>query len=241
MEYKSSLYKIKEAILNGKVEKKLDYIFNNKELLLKALTHKSYTYYFQKEYTFSNERLEFLGDAVLGLIISEILMEKYPDYHEGTLTKIKSHIVSEATLASVADNLNLQDFILLGKSEFTSNNHNRNSIVADAVEALIGAIYIDSNLEIAKNFILKHFSNFIKQSSNKSFYSDYKSLLQEIIQKKYKIKPVYTTIKEEGPEHKKVFFVKVIINGKEFGEGQGKNKKEAEQNAAHKTLEMLES
>lgn len=240
MEYKLSLNKVKEAILEGEVENKLNYFFNDKELLLIALTHKSYTYYFQKEYTRSNERLEFLGDAVLGLIISEILMEKYPEHHEGTLTKIKSHIVSETTLAAIADKLNLQNYILLGKSEFTSNNHNKNSIVADAVEAIIGAIYKDSNLETAKDFILKHFNNFIEQSNDKNFFTDYKSLLQEIIQKKYKIKPAYKTIKEEGPEHKKIFFVKVVINGKEYGEGKGKNKKEAEQNAAQKTLEMLE-
>jgi ribonuclease-3 len=240
MEYKNSLEKVKNSIFEGEVEKILGYNFYNKNLLLIALTHKSYTYYFKKEYILSNERLEFLGDAVLGLVISEILMEKYPEYKEGTLTKIKSRIVSEPILHKIAKELNLEKYILLGKSEFISNNHRKNSIIADAVESIIGAVYKDSGVDAARFFIKKHFYKYIEKSNNENFLTDYKSLLQEVVQKKYKIKPEYRIIKEEGPEHNKMFYVKVSIYNKEYGEGIGKNKKEAEQNAAQNALQHIE-
>ncbi len=240
MEYEISLETVKEAILTGQVEEILGYNFFNKELLLIALTHKSYTYFFNQEYMYSNERLEFLGDNVLGLVISEILMSKYPEYKEGTLTKIKSHIVSEITLFNIAKNLNIDKFILLGKSEFTSNNHNKKSIISDAIEAIIGAIYKDGDLEAAKSFIKKHFNNYINIIHDEDFFTDYKSMLQEIVQKRYKIKPEYYTFNEEGPEHEKIFYVRVIINNRNYGEGAGKNKKEAEQNAAKNTINIFD-
>ncbi len=240
MEYKNSLERVKNSIFQGEVEKILGYNFYNKTLLLIALTHKSYIYYFRQEYIFSNERLEFLGDAVLGLVISEILMEKYPDYKEGVLTKIKSRIVSEAVLYKIAKQIHLEKYILLGKSEFVSNNHKKNSIIADAMESIIGAIYKDGGLEAARFFIKKHFNKYIEDSNKENFLTDYKSLLQEIVQKKYKIKPEYKIVKEEGPEHNKMFYVKVYVKNKEYGTGTGKNKKEAEQNAAHNAVKLIE-
>ncbi len=240
MEYKNSLEKVKNSIFEGEVEKVLGYNFYNKNLLLIALTHKSYTYYFKQEYILSNERLEFLGDAVLGLIISEILMEKYPNYKEGILTKIKSRIVSEAILFKIASQLNLKKFILLGKSEFVSHNHKKNSIIADAIESIIGAIYTDGGLDAARFFIKKHFYKYIEESNNENFLTDYKSMLQEIVQKKYKIKPEYKIVKEEGPEHNKIFHVKVFVKNKEYGKGTGKNKKEAEQNAAQSAIKTID-
>jgi ribonuclease-3 len=241
MEYKNSLEQIKESIKHGKLEEKIGYHFFDKELLVTALTHKSYIYYFKQNYTYSNERLEFLGDAVLGLVISEILMSKFPKEHEGTLTKIKSHIVSRQTLHKIADRLNLGEFILLGKSEFTSDNHNKKSIISDAVESLIGAIYLDGDLEAAKLFIKKHFSEFIVKPENNMFFEDYKSLLQEKVQKKFKVKPEYRLVKEEGLEHKKIFFVQTVIKGVPYGSGKGNSKKQAEQNAAKETLKQLKT
>ena len=241
MKYKNSLEEIKDSIRDGTLERKIGYHFFNKELLLIALTHKSYIYYFKKRYCLSNERFEFLGDAVLGLVISEILIKKFPEENEGILTKIKSHIVSRETLHKIATKLNLGDYILLGRSEFTSNVHNKKSIISDAVESIIGAIYMDGNLEAAKLFIKKHFNEYIAKPEDNIFFEDYKSRLQEKIQKKFKVKPEYKLIKEEGLEHKKVFFVQTIIKGVPYGAGQGKNKKQAEQNAAKETLKQLEA
>ena len=239
MKYQNSLYRIKEQILSGELEARLGYYFYNKELLIKALTHKSYTYYFKKEYTSSNERLEFLGDSVLGLIISEFLINKMPAEHEGKLTKIKSFIVSETSLYKVAENIGIERYILLGKSEFSSQNHDKSSIISDAVEAIIGAIYLDGGIEGAKKFIIKHFKKIIEKTIEEGLFIDYKSFLQEVIQKKYKSKPSYKVVKEEGPEHKKIFYVITEINGKEYGTGKGRNKKEAEQHAAKATLEII--
>ncbi len=239
MEYKNSLERIKASIFSGELEKIIGYRFFNKELLLIALTHKSYIYYFKQKYNYSNERLEFLGDAVLGLVISEMLMNKFPDEHEGALTKIKSHIVSRQTLYKIAAKLQLDEFILLGKSEFSSNNHNKKSIISDAVESIIGAIYIDGDLEGAKFFIKKHFSEYMCFDENNVFFEDYKSLLQEKIQKKLKVKPEYRVIKEDGLEHRKIFYVQAFIKNKPYGTGEGKNKKQAEQNAAKATIEIL--
>ena len=213
------------------IENKINYYFKNKHLLTEALTHSSY-FHENKEALSFNERIEFLGDAVLQFCMSSFLYKKYPDMIEGELTKIRSNLVCEGNLASVANKISLGDFLFLGKGEESTGGRNRDSILADALEALIGAIYLDSNIDIAGEFIYE----FIALDSDKIKkmvpLTDYKSSLQEYIQKSSVEPIVYKVLREFGPEHDKYFEVSVMHNGKTFGEGRGRTKKEAEQNAA---------
>lgn len=213
------------------LESEIGYYFKNKEFLKRALTHKSYTS--EHGLTYSNERLEFLGDSVLGLVVSVHLFRAFPEEDEGFLSKLKSYIVSRKNLALWARKLNLGKHVLMGEGEITSGGKKRASILSNAMEALIGALYLDGGLDFVSLMVEKWLENF-------DFFSealrDYKSELQEIMQKKHKTVPEYVVVAAEGPQHDKTFTVKVRVKHRLLGLGRGKNKKEAEQKAARDAL-----
>ncbi|HHT50000.1 MAG TPA: ribonuclease III [Eubacteriaceae bacterium] len=231
---------LKKKFLVKDLESNLGYIFNNKDLLYNALTHGSYCNEVKGSSLESNERLEFLGDAVLELVISEFLYKKYKDFSEGELTKMRAKIVCSNTLAEIALRLNIGEYIIMGKGEINQGGRKRKSILADSLEAIIGAIYLDNGLKKVKKFIFLHFKPIIQRINKEDLYYDYKTILQEKVQSEKKHELYYELIKEEGPDHNKIFYVDVIINNKKYGTGQGKNKKEAEQNAAKEALSYIE-
>ncbi|OSS41683.1 Ribonuclease 3 [Desulfurella amilsii] len=214
----------------------IGYKFKNKALLDKALTHRSYT----KNPFYSNELLEFLGDAVLELIISEYLVTNYQNLREGELSKIRASTVNSDVLSDIGKSLKLYDYCKLGKSERQKQIAQNKKILEDSLEALIGAIYLDSGLQSAKNFILPLLEAKIEKFSEYKLF-DPKTVLQELTQKKFTMLPEYVLIKEEGEQHNKTFYSKVIIGNKSYGIGIGKSKKEAEKNAALETMEILEN
>lgn len=216
--------------------KKLNIKINNLNILDKALTHSSYINEHKELNLESNEKLEFLGDAVIGLVITEHLCNLYPDFSEGQLSKMKSRLVSATVLTRLGDELSLGDYLLLGKGEEKSGGKKRESSLANVFESVIGAIYLDSGFKEVSSFILEIFKD---KFLSKDIGKDYKSELQEFSQDKFKISPVYNLISERGPEHKKTFEIRVLIKDKEYGRGMGKNKKEAEQKAAENTIKFL--
>ena len=221
----------------NKFEQIINYEFNNIEILEKSLTHSSYSNEDKSYMKVNNERLEFLGDAVLSIIVSKYIFNKYTDYPEGELTKLRSQVVCEDTLSIVAVNLNVGEFLLLGKGEEASGGRTRKSILADAVEAIIAAIYIDGGYDDAEIFVLNNLSKYIQLAVNGKIILDYKSYLQEYYQSKSQsCKIRYAVIKEEGPDHEKLFHVNVIVNKEVLGSGTGKSKKLAEQDAAKNAL-----
>jgi len=205
--------------------------FKNFNLLNLAFTHRSYANEAQQE-TENNEKLEFLGDSILGLIISEYLFRNISHKSEGDFAKIKSFVVSEDSLAAIAKKIRVDNFILIGKGEEYSGGRNKKAIIADAMEAIIGAYYIDSGYNPVKEFVLKLLIPEINKVILDKHKKDYKSLLQELVQKKYRSYPKYNIVKKSGPDHDKTFMIEVNINNKIYGQGMGKNKKEAEQKAA---------
>ncbi|MFQ5963990.1 MAG: ribonuclease III [Candidatus Scalinduaceae bacterium] len=215
-------------------QEKIGYFFNNIKLLENALTHTS----FKTPYNPSNERLEFLGDAILGMIISDYLFKKFPDYSEGNLTKIKSVVVSRATLAKIGTEMELKKHISVGKGLTTTSSLPK-SLIANVFEAIIAAIYIDGGLEVAYDFITKRLKREINIVCNNQHEKNYKSILQHFCQKQHGHAPKYKVIKQSGPDHKKTFEVAVVINNNSHCSGFGNNKKEAEQIAARKTLESF--
>lgn len=212
------------------------YKFKNPALLRQALTHSS----FKREnevcddgdLSKDNERLEFLGDAILDLVIGDILFKNMPDEKEGNLSKIRAGIVCEESLAKLAENLNLGQSIILGRGEIKSGGREKSSILADAVEAIIGAVYLDSDYYTCYDFVANLFEAMIVQAENGMLNHDYKSILQEKLQRDGSVDIKYVTYKEEGPAHQKTFFVKVFCGSKELGMGCGKSKKIAQQEAA---------
>lgn len=222
------------------LEKNLNYKFNDIQLLKTALTHSSYANEHNMKNTENNERLEFLGDTILGLIVSQYLYKKYPNYPEGELTKIRAKVVCESSLAFAARKINLGEFLLLGKGEETTGGRLRDSILADASEALTGAIYMDSDFEVVNKLMLKKFENDLVHAVAKgSLFIDYKTELQENLQKRTRSQIEYKVLKEEGPDHDKIFYIDVIVENKAVGTGSGRNKKEAEQMAAKEALLIL--
>ena len=205
--------------------------FRRIELLNLAFTHRSYANEFQGTID-NNEKLEFLGDSILGLVINEYLFLTLPDKTEGDLSKIKSFVVSESSLEIIAKRIKIDNFILIGKGEEYSGGRTKKAIIADAMEALIGAYYLDSGFKKIIKFIHKHFIPEINKVLENKHKKDYKTLLQEYVQKRYKTYPKYLIMQKKGPDHDKTFWMSVSIKGKSYGPGQGKNKKEAEQNAA---------
>lgn len=220
------------------VESCLGIKFHREDLIQTALTHSSYAKQFKgAEY---NERLEFLGDSVLQLCITEYLFKNYKKKSEGELTKIRSLIVCENSLFEVAKKLQISKFIRMSKGEFLTGGRDRVSIQADAIEAIIAAIYLDSGIEESRKFILKQFKNIINKAINNKIILDFKTELQEFLQKGGEVNIKYELIKYEGPPHRRKFFLSVFIDDKLLGKGEGYSKKEAEQHAARAALVGLE-
>ncbi len=218
------------------LEKIINYSFKNKELLLLSLTHPSYANENNIDKVHTNQRLEFLGDAVLELISSDFLYNLYENYPEGALTKTRAKLVCEENLSNVARKLKLNNFLLIGNGESRENLKNNNSTMCDTVESIIGAIYIDSGLDETKKFIYQHI---LTEENLSKTYNDYKSILQE--KANYNnIVLKYELVSESGPDHNKTFKIAVYYDGKNLAEGIGKSKKEAEQNAAKLALDILE-
>lgn len=218
------------------LERVIDYSFKDKGLLNLAMTHSSYANEHNKSKLENNERLEFLGDAVLELTVSSFLYNEYKEVNEGELTKTRASMVCEQTLFLCAQDIELSKYILLGKGEEATGGRKRPSVVSDAMEALIGAIYLDSGLESAKRFINMYI---LKDIENKKLFFDSKTILQEITQGKHMGNISYDLLGESGPDHNKIFTVALKINDKVMEEGRGKTKKAAEQEAAYKAILKL--
>lgn len=220
-----------------KLEKTLGITFQNQKLLAQSLVHRSYLNENPESNLSSNERLEFLGDAVLSFIISDSLFSWFPAYQEDYLTNLRSRIVRTSSLAQIAKKLGLGNYLLLGRGEQESGGSKKTSLLADSLEALIGAIYLDQGSPAARAFIKREFTPFMKKLLKKPRVKDYKSTLQEKVQAEAKQSPVYKTIKTVGPPHAKVFTIAVYLKGKILGQGKGASKQEAEQRAAKAALE----
>ncbi len=218
------------------LEKNIGYTFKDEKLLKRALTHSSYSNDQKIGKLNNNERLEFLGDAVLELVSSETLYEQYPDKLEGELTKLRASIVCEPTLAMCAREIELSKFIILGRGEERTGGRERDSIVSDAFEALIGAIYLDGGFASAKEFVKKFV---LKDIENKHLFYDSKTILQELVQKYFKERVEYVLVNESGPAHEKLFEVEAMFDGNVIGKGVGKTKKRAEQQAAYEAILKL--
>lgn len=219
-------------------EKIIEYEFQDKGLLERALTHSSYANEKHMLKYSDNERLEFLGDAVLEVASSEFLYLNYPDLNEGDLTKLRASLVCEPTLAGCALQLRLGEFIFLGRGEEMTGGRKRNSILSDAVEALIGAIYLDGGFACAKAFVLKFILTDIE---HKKLFYDSKTILQEYVQGNYEETLNYRLLSESGPDHAKSFTVEARIGEKSISEGSGRTKKAAEQEAAYQALLLLDA
>jgi len=217
----------------------LGYSFNNQELILQAFRHPSYVYEKDELGISDNQRLEFLGDAVISLAISHLLMESFPEIREGDLSKYRASLVSESGLYHIAHELQLGDYLLLGKGEEQTNGRKKPSIISDAFEALIGAIYLDGGFEEALRIIAKLFSLLLNKINIGKSINDFKTELQEYSQDTFQSPPEYRVEKETGPDHDKTFYVSVYLKKKLMGRGKGKSKKEAEQKAAKETLACL--
>jgi len=223
------------AILEGK----LAYIFRDASLCETALTHKSWMNESQETARTDNERLEFLGDAVLALVTSDLLMRRFPEQPEGDLSKARAAIVNESGLARVAEMLLLGQWIFLGRGEEQAGGRQKRSLLANAFEALIGAIYLDGGFSAAFEVTERLFSPIIAEVPTAAS-KDYKSRLQEIAQAKLQMAPSYTVLSEQGPDHAKTFEVAILIGEKEYGRAFGRSKKEAQQNAAERALVIME-
>ncbi len=225
--------------VHSDLERALRYRFDNKDLLKCALTHRSYVPE-SGDSVHDNERLEFLGDAVLELVISDLLYHKFAkSYSEGDLTKMRAYLVSEGRLVGLAKILGIGDHLLMGKGEEKCGGRMRPSILADAFEAIIGAIYLDGGFKSAYKFVAEQFCTLLKDAPKKGLKIDYKSRLQEMTQKRFHALPSYRLVETGGPDHARHFRVALYFNDKEISEGTGKSKKEAEQQAARIALEIM--
>ena len=221
------------------LQNNIGYQFKDENILMEALTHSSFANEWKQKRIANNERLEFLGDSVLSLIISQFVFKSYKNLPEGELTKVRANVVCEAALAEKARLLQLGDYLLLGKGEESSGGRNRDSILADAMEALIASIYIDGSYEDAREFVLIQFEDIIDLAARGNLMKDYKTKLQELIQSIGNGRMEYKVVREEGPDHNKTFYIEVKSEDKVLGYGSGKNKKEAEQNAAKAAIGHL--
>lgn len=220
----------------NELEKIIGYKFTDRKNLVLALTHSSYANDLKLGKLAHNERLEFLGDAVLELSSSEALFEMYPEKKEGELTRLRASIVCEPTLAACARDISLDKYLMLGRGEEQTGGRNRDSVVSDAFEALIGAIYIDGGFASAKDFVSKFVMNDVE---NKHLFYDSKTILQEMLQKVFKERVEYVLVEETGPDHNKQFTVDAVFDGKVIGSGTGKTKRKAEQQAAYEAIKKI--
>ena len=218
------------------MQENIKYKFNNIELLKTALTHTSYAYDHEIQ---SNEKLEFLGDSILEFVSSQYIYKNYPKLKEGEMTKVRATVVCESSLYKVARLHDFSDFLYIGKSEQHSKGNKKPAILADSVEAVIAAMYLDGGLEPASKFIIENLKDEIAVATQHVGEKDYKTMLQEKLQEHGKVKIVYRIVKETGPDHDKSFEAEVELNGKELARGKGKSKKLAEMGAAKKALEQL--
>ncbi len=219
------------------IEERIAHRFCKPELLALALTHKSYAN--ENRVPAHNERLEFLGDSVLGLVVSEYLMNTCPDSTEGDLSRLRAAIVSESALAVVAREIGLGGFLLLGRGEDQTGGRNKDSLLANCLEALIASVYLDAGIEAVESFVLRFFGAIIQKSCQARGTQDYKTELQELCQERVKQLPEYRVASESGPDHQKQFAVELILKGEVYGRGVGKSKKEAEQKAAKEALQRF--
>jgi ribonuclease-3 len=220
----------------SKFEKNIGITFKDKNLLKQAFTHRSYLNEHKDSELVHNERLEFLGDAVLELIVTEHLYEKYPDSNEGELTSFRSALVNAVTMSDAASKIGMNDYLLLSKGEAKDTGRARQIILANTIEALIGAIFLDQGYEMAKYFISRYIFNLIEKIVEEKTWLDAKSKFQEQAQENESVTPAYKTLKEEGPDHDKQFTVGVFLGKEKIAEGTGKSKQEAEQEAAKNAL-----
>lgn len=232
--------KIKGATWLKPLQENLSYKFKDINLLKTALTHSSFANENNMKLTDNNERLEFLGDTILNLIVSQYLYKKYPNYPEGELTKIRAKVVCESSLAFAARKIDFGRYLLLGKGEDATGGRDRDSILADAIEALVGAIYMDSDFETTNQLLLENFeADIVYAVAKGALFIDYKTDLQESLQKITRSKIEYKVVKEEGPDHNKIFYIDVLVDNKSVGSGTGRSKKEAEQMAAKDALLII--
>ncbi|MDD4449479.1 MAG: ribonuclease III [Sphaerochaeta sp.] len=213
-------------------------IISNLELLNLAFTHRSYANE-TSEMVDNNERLEFLGDSVLGMCVADWLFRNLPAKAEGDFSKIKSVVVSEDSLAMIARKLHVDKYLLIGKGEENTGGRDKKALLADCMEALFAACYLDSGFEAAKSFVMRYLEQQIRAVLDDDYHRDYKTSLQEYMQKRWRKVPSYTLVKKTGPEHDYTFFVEVDVNGKVFGPASGVNKKQAEQMAAKLAYDQL--
>ncbi len=232
-----------QASAQDAIEKVLQYRFREPRLLFQALVHRSFVYENPHPDQADNETLEFLGDAVLNLAISHLLLERFPDYNEGELSRLRSSIVNERELAKLALDLELGQYLFLGKGEEFTGGRQKPSLLADSLEALLAAIYLDSDLTTVIALVKRLFQGYweIEDSEHplKTLDKDYKTQLQELTQAYFKQTPTYFLEAEEGPDHDKTFFVSVLLGERLLARGSGKSKKEAQQLAAMGALEKL--
>lgn len=221
------------------LQKRLSYSFKAPERLRQAVTHKSYLNESKDKTVADNERFEFLGDAVLDLIISEALIDRFPRAPEGDLSKMKARVVSEGTLARIAKEIGLGRYLYLGKGEERTLGREKSSLLADATEAVIAAIYLDGGLPAAREVVMREFEPFLQDLIRPEVTVDYKTELQELCQKEFESLPAYQVIRESGPDHQKRFEVELRIRNASYAVAEGKSKKEAEQRAAQIALDRL--
>ena len=221
------------------LEEKLGYTFRRSSLCEAALTHKSWMNETQETERTDNERLEFLGDAVLALVTSDLLMKRFPEQPEGDLSKARAAIVNEAGLARVADTLVLGQWIFLGRGEAQAGGRQKRSLLANAFEALVGAIYLDGGFSAAFQVVERLFAPIIADVPSATS-KDYKSRLQELAQAKLQMAPTYAVLSEQGPDHAKTFEIAILVGEKEYARAFGRSKKEAQQNAAERALAIME-
>jgi ribonuclease-3 len=219
------------------MQHRISHWFKDRELLERALTHKSFAN--ENRGPAHNERLEFLGDAVLGLVISEYLMKNCPDSNEGDLSRLRAAVVSEPALASIAREIGLGSYLLLGRGEEQTGGRDKDSLLANCLEALIASIYLDAGNAAVEAFVIRFFDETIKKTCTYRGTLDYKTELQELCQERLKQLPEYRIVSETGPDHQKQFTVELSAKGEVYGHGTGKSKKEAEQRAAKEALEKL--
>ncbi len=219
------------------IQQRIGYHFENRELLEQALTHKSFAN--ENRLSVHNERLEFLGDAVLSLVITEHMMNACPASSEGDLSRLRAALVSEPALASIAREIGIGNYLLLGRGEEQTGGRDKDSLLADCLEALIASIYLDGGNIAAKEFVIHFFEELIHKTCVSRSTLDYKTEIQELCQEQLKQLPEYRIAAETGPDHFKQFTIDLVIKGEIYGRGIGKNKKEAEQKAAKEALDKL--
>ena len=221
------------------LEKRFGYVFKNRKLLTEALTHRSFYHENPDKSIAHNERLEFLGDSVLGFVIVEYLFSSDKEFTESVMAKIKSYLVKESILSEIADSISLGKYLKLGKGEEATGGRAKKSILADTIEALLGAVYLDGGYKKVKAVVLELFRKEIDTLMDSTRFYDFKTELQEKTQLLFGVLPEYRVVKQEGEEHEKVFTIEVFIEGKKFGKGSGKSKKEAQTLAAREALSQL--